>query len=279
MDKSKITATAVLCFVIVGLVVVTIMPENEKKIQKGAMDRSPSINDKKPENLTFFVLGDWGTRGLATDVAAAMALEAAKKRPTAIISTGDNIYDKTVRASTDPQFRILFEDVFNAETIRSVPWLMSLGDHDHDTPELLQAELDYAQAHPTKWEQPFSYYTLKIGEKVQFFVLDAYEEKKDRMAPPQLTWLENELKTSTALWKIVIGHRPVFSGGHAHGNSHWLQETLAPLLRRYHVQAHFSGDDHSLQVLNSEGVRYFVSGAGGVVSSHLSKIPETRFRY
>ena len=55
----------------------------------------------------------------------------------------------------------------------------------------------------------------------------------------------------------------MFSGGE-HGNTPELLEQVKPLLDRYQVDAYLCGHDHTLQVLQSAGVHYFVSGAGAL---------------
>jgi acid phosphatase len=84
----------------------------------------------------------------------------------------------------------------------------------------------------------------------------------------QRTWLERELHSSTAEWKIVIGHHPVYSKG-SHGITTELLEdmdgldSLDPLMRTHGVQFYFSGHDHNQQHMFHRGLNYVVSGAGG----------------
>jgi len=92
---------------------------------------------------------------------------------------------------------------------------------------------------------------------------NAWAEQRKLMAKLQLEWFEATLKASTAEWLIVVGHYPVFSGGE-HGNTPELQEQVKPLLEKYKVNAYLCGHDHTLQVLQSNGVHYFVSGAAAL---------------
>lgn len=78
----------------------------------------------------------------------------------------------------------------------------------------------------------------------------------------QLHWLRAELQKSSADWKIVLGHHPVYSAG-SHGMSSTLLRELDPLLRQYGVPLYLAGHDHSKQVIYWEGVNYIISGAGG----------------
>jgi acid phosphatase len=77
----------------------------------------------------------------------------------------------------------------------------------------------------------------------------------------QLVWFKNSLAASTAPWKIVFAHHPIYSGG-LHGDSPELIENILPLLERYQVQAFFNGHDHDLQHLQTGRINLFGSGAG-----------------
>ncbi len=52
----------------------------------------------------------------------------------------------------------------------------------------------------------------------------------------ELKELEANLALSTAPWKIVIGHHPVFSSGSGHGGSPELITNLKPILQQYGAQ-------------------------------------------
>src|SRR5262249_21167323 len=67
---------------------------------------------------------------------------------------------------------------------------------------------------------------------------------------------------STARWKVVYGHHPIYSAGH-HGDTPELVERLLPVLRR-RADVYLCGHDHDLQHLKEEeGVHFFVAGGGG----------------
>ena len=86
-----------------------------------------------------------------------------------------------------------------------------------------------------------------------------------------IPWLEDALKSSTAKWKIVLGHHALWSGaGSKFEKARSLRALYLPILCRY-ADAYFSGDDHVLEVYTDscEGVEgtqaqplpVFVSGA------------------
>jgi hypothetical protein len=79
----------------------------------------------------------------------------------------------------------------------------------------------------------------------------------------QLQWIDNTLASSTADWKLVVGHFPVYSCTTGeHGDTPYLVSKLAPMLRKYKNLIYFNGHDHILQHIQKDGVNYFGSGAG-----------------
>jgi len=80
----------------------------------------------------------------------------------------------------------------------------------------------------------------------------------------QIGWVEQQLKGSTARWKLAVLHHPLYSSGKKHGSDLNLRRKLEPLFVRYGVNAVFSGHDHIYErTVPQQGIHYFVTGAGG----------------
>lgn len=79
-------------------------------------------------------------------------------------------------------------------------------------------------------------------------------------AADQWSWIEQQLKSSTADFLWVAGHYPIYSAGDD-GTTHALVNKLLPLLKKY--GAHYiSGHDHMVEHVISDGVHQFVNGMG-----------------
>eukprot|EP01065_Artemidia_motanka_P022520 TRINITY_DN26720_c0_g1_i1.p1 TRINITY_DN26720_c0_g1~~TRINITY_DN26720_c0_g1_i1.p1 ORF type:complete len:412 (+),score=89.15 TRINITY_DN26720_c0_g1_i1:67-1302(+) len=79
----------------------------------------------------------------------------------------------------------------------------------------------------------------------------------------QIEWLATVLSESNAHWKLVLGHFAVHSAAaRAHGDTPSLVERVQPIFEQYGVDAYFSGHDHILQIIETNGVSYYGSGAG-----------------
>src|SRR5258707_8910628 len=107
-----------------------------------------------------------------------------------------------------------------------------------------------------------AYQTEQYMEKVRGQDVDA-----------QLQWLDRALAASTAPWKFVFGHHPIYSSGGAHGNQPELIQHVLPLIEKHGVQAYFAGHDHDLEHLVSGKLNFIISG-GGFEHREFNKVPD-----
>ncbi len=225
--------------------------------------------------LPFVVIGDWGRRGAEhqAEVARRMGETAAAIGSRFVISVGDNFYENGVQSLEDTHWRQSFEEIYTAPALQ-IPWHVILGNHDYRGE--IAPQLAYHTKSP-RWNMPARYFsrteTLADGSAADFFFLDtspfiqAYRgtwvriEGQDIAA--QLAWLDQALGASTAPWKIVIGHHPLYTAlGGAHHDQPDLIAPLAPLLRRHRVPVYINGHDHSMQYVEMDGIAYVTTGAG-----------------
>ena len=230
--------------------------------------------------LTFLAVGDWGRDGAfhQAEVAKRMGETAADVHARFIVSVGDNFYEDGVASVDDPQWRSSFEAVYAAPSLQ-VPWQVTLGNHDYHGNT--QAQIDYSKTSP-RWRLPARWYsfteTAPDGATVEFFVLDTSplisDYYKDGAAKvkvagqdtaAQLAWFEAAIARSTADWKLVVGHHPIYSGnkrGGESGGSPDLVAKLDPILQRYRVPLYLNGHDHDLQHIAGGATHYVCTGAG-----------------
>lgn len=125
---------------------------------------------------------------------------------------------------------------------------------------------------------PQYYYTYTVGD-AQFYSIDT--NKSVAPGSEQYEWLDRELGKSTAKWKFVYHHHPVYSsdeddygdtykGPSTHGDLKL--RPLAALFEKHHVDIDFNGHIHSYErswpiyegkIDQKRGVRYVTSGGGG----------------
>jgi len=95
--------------------------------------------------------------------------------------------------------------------------------------------------------------------RARFFAVDT-----TRFDATQRAWLERELSSSEADWKICFFHHPLYTAGRY--ATWWRRRALEPLLVRHGADVVFSGHDHLYARMRPQGgVQYFVSGGAGSV--------------
>jgi len=216
---------------------------------------APPLFSLKPGGQPIRVLafGDFGDGGKGQREVASAMLQYHRQRPFDFaITLGDNFYNKGMRSVDDPRWRTWWDQLYDPLGIQ---FYATLGNHDYGFPQSPEAEILYSKKSPS-WRMPATRYTYTAGS-VQFFATDS-----QKMTPDQLEWLQKELVSSTARWKVVYGHHTIYSHGY-HGNTPELIRDLLPLIKD-RVDIYLSGHDHDMQHLRPEGnLHFFVSGSGG----------------
>ncbi len=219
------------------------------------------------EAVRVLAFGDFGSGSKAQRELASDMLAYHRKNPFDLgITVGDNFYPSGLSSPLHPRWKSQWEDLYSP---LGIEFYAILGNHD-----TRDSASPYAQVLRTKrsasWRMPARYYTFSVGP-VQFFALDT---TKNHLNKEQLTWLEDELKKSTAAWKVVYGHHPFKSDGE-HGDDPYTQRVgalLLPVLKAGAADVYLAGHDHDMQYLKPEGNLYmFISGGGG--KSHRSLRP------
>jgi len=242
-----------------------------------------SIPAKKAgtDYLQFFALGCAGTGNPGQKIVAREMAEISKKEDISFaLYLGDNFYPRGVGSVKDPKWQEAFEDVY-APAGLEVPFYSVLGNHDHYKNPAAQVE--YSQI-SEQWNMPALYYsfsrTLGDGTRVDFFALDIESiiKGKDK---EQLVWLAQALEASTADWKIVFGHNPVFTGDRKRRKgAEEFQPILLPVLVENGADLYLSAHSHTLEVMEPvEETHFVISGAGSFPRNIVYWTDQTLFAY
>ena len=223
----------------------------------------PPLFALKPKGkvLRVVTLGDFGAGAPENgqiagepqkQVAAAMLRSHKAKAFDFGITVGDNFYPVGMQSPSDPRWQTLWSELYNPLKLK---FYVTFGNHDWGSADSPAAELLYAKQSPS-FVMPAPYYTFTAGP-VQFFALDTND-----VSELQLAWLRDELAKSTARWKVVYGHHPIYSAGQ-HGDGVTLIRKLLPVLKD-RADIFFAGHEHDMQHLQAEGgVQFFINGGGG----------------
>ncbi len=205
--------------------------------------------------ISFAVIGDTGTgEEPQAAIARRMVVEREKTPFDFVIMLGDNIYGGGSPKYFKPRFEEPYKELLRAD----VKFYAALGNHD----------APYAEEH-ARYEH-FNmggkrYYAFKKdGDLIEFFVLDTNETKTAEIGKEQLAWLEKELASSKAKWKVAYFHHAIYSSARMHPPYVRLRAQIEPLFVKYGVDVVFAGHFHVYERIKPQkGVRYFTAGSGG----------------
>jgi len=229
----------------------------------------------------------------------AIAWYAYQARPDFVMNTGDNVYESGLDSEYIKYFFPVYNtDVGGPTTgaplIRTVPFYTVLANHDchgkdankHPVADLAKSPdaLGYFTAMhlplngPTAPPQPMPLvgdpaaflasagsryprmgtYSFDYGD-AHFLCLDSnvYVDPTD---PGWVTFIEQDLASTDATWKIVVYHHPAFNAGNEHYTEQQLR-VLAPQLEQLGVSLVLNGHEHIYQ--RSKPFTFLPDGPGG----------------
>jgi 3',5'-cyclic AMP phosphodiesterase CpdA len=164
----------------------------------------PIINQEQAL-FRFAALGDVGTGNIGQLAIADVMNKFYQQLPfKLVLMAGDNIYEdgdiQRAEATFGRPYRFLRK--------QQVPFYAVLGNHD------IRTNNGIDQINYSAFNMNGRYYTF-TQRIIQFFALDSNANADWKT---QLAWLERNLAKSTAPWKTVFAHHPLYSSG-LHGSS------------------------------------------------------------
>jgi tartrate-resistant acid phosphatase type 5 len=238
----------------------------------GFMRKPPAVFSVKPagESIRLVGMGDFGSGTQSQRDVAAAIVQMAKAEPFDFgLTFGDNFYPSGMKGTDDSRWRDWWEALYSPLGIVFYP---SLGNHEWYSDDGAAAEIAYRSA---TWRFPAPYYSFTAGP-VQFFALDT-----TIISEEQILWLDQAIGASTAPWKVVYGHHPIFAPERDARSGLYLkymQARLWPVIRG-RVDAYLCGHQHAMAHMDPrDGVRFFMSGGGGApLSKVAAKAPGALF--
>jgi len=210
----------------------------------------PLAGSAAPGNLRFLAVGDTGSGNTYQQAVADRMAEVHRRRPVnLVVLAGDNIYPDGDLSRVVSTFERPYRELLAA----GVPFHAVLGNHDIRT----------ANGEPQLAYAPFGmkgrWYSLRRGP-VELFMIDTNMNARWQH---QMPWLRKALSSSTAPWKVVVGHHPIYSSGF-YGDDPAAIARLTPVFKRYGVQLYINGHEHNYERSKSiDGTTYLVVGGGG----------------
>jgi 3',5'-cyclic AMP phosphodiesterase CpdA len=208
-------------------------------------------------------MGDLGTR--TADQFAVLEQLIQHPFETAIL-TGDVAYPD----GRLEDFEAKFFGVY-APVIDRVPFFPASGNHEYRTAAGGPFFSSFAlpgTGGPAARER---WYSVDWGP-VHFAVIDT-----EAVGAEQAAWLDHDLASTSAVWRIVAGHKPPFSSGH-HGSDPAVRDAFVPVFERNRVDLVLSGHDHNYERTGPiNDVTYVITGGGGVGTRAVGQSEFTAF--
>jgi tartrate-resistant acid phosphatase type 5 len=225
----------------------------------------PPLFSLKPADQAVRIvgMGDFGSGSDSQREVAAAIVTMGKADPFDLgLTFGDNFYPSGMKGPDDPRWRDWWETLYGPLGITFYP---TMGNHEWYSDDGAVSEIIY---HSPTWRFPSPYYTFTAGP-VQFFAIDTSE-----ISEAQILWLDRAIASSTARWKVVYGHHPIFAperNAKAGAYLKYMQARLWPVIRG-RVDAYLCGHQHAMAHMEPrDGVHFFMSGGGGAPLGKVAK--------
>lgn len=257
------------------------------------------VKFQKPEipanSTTIYIANDLGRNGYFEQktVAELMGWMADVADPEFVAAIGDVHHFEGVASVDDPLWMTNYELIYSHPDLM-LDWYPLLGNHEYRGNT--QAVLDYGKV-SRRWVMPGRYYAVEKevedgNEKILYVFIDTtplidkyrrdtedYPDAGKQSIAAELEWLEATLAASTAKWKVVMGHHPIYADTDKSESERTdLQRRVQPLLDKYGVDAYICGHIHNFQHIQAKGskVQYFVNTSGSL-SRDVKPIEGTQF--
>jgi hypothetical protein len=182
---------------------------------------------------------------------------------------GDNIYgNHEISGGGDPQyFHAKFDLQYERFQEHGVVFHAAVGNHDMQTNHA-QAEIDDQKRFGILGTD--GYYKFSSPEKfnlngrplVEFFAINS-ELRHEKLAA-QVVWLKQELEKSTAVWKVVFLHHPLYTVRGQHAPALVLRGLIEESMKKNHVQIILAGHNHFYARMKPvDQMVQLISGGGG----------------
>jgi predicted phosphodiesterase len=138
--------------------------------------------------------------------------------------------------------------------ISRVPFFNATGNHEGNG----QNTIAFLR-NPESASHSQQYYSFDYGD---LHVLVLNTETDDKPGSPQFNFAEEDLKSCTKPWKIVVSHAPAYCGG-GHGEDTNMVQMTKRIFEPYHVDLVLSGHSHFYQHNLVNGIHHLVIGSAG----------------
>ena len=212
-----------------------------------------SAPDSTADSVSFFAYGDTRSNPGTHNQVANEMLAICNEDPefqSIIISVGDLVYNGDIESYWDNEF---FDPSYSGiqEMLADMPYQSCMGNHE-GSGVLFKKYFPYPFVNGRYWSFDYG--------PAHFVVVDQYTSYTPGSA--QLTWIQNDLASTTKPWKFIYLHEPGWSAG-GHSNNTIVQNYIQPLCVQYNVPIVFGGHNHYYARALVDGIEHITTGGGG----------------
>lgn len=174
--------------------------------------------------------------------------------PDFVLHTGDLVEFGGVKSEWDNFFKI------EKDLLSVAPLFPTLGNHEDYDQKLFDSHyLDVFHLPGNELWYTFDYGNARfICLKADGYPIDIYFPDEQ-----QLNWLEEQLADNKAQWLFVFFHVGIFTSRSEDFLETGMRQRLAPIFKRYEVDAVFMGHHHSYERIIENGTTYLIVAGGG----------------
>jgi uncharacterized protein (TIGR03437 family) len=226
----------------------------------------------------------FGDSGLGSAQQLQIALRMMEEKPSLVLHVGDIAYES---GTYDEFIANYFEYYY--PMMRRVPFFPVPGNHEYYTDKAAPYLAVHAPPFtPGPPEDAGRYYSYDWGD-VHFVALDANLLVAPYSAAAQLAWLDQDLASANAKWKIVYWHQTPYPVEHHADDPIDIaaRNQFNPILERHRVQLVLTGHEHNYvrtkpmrnnqPVTNGPATVYICSGGGGGALHPVAPAPFVEF--
>ena len=237
-----------------------------------ALETTPVPPSSTSPPITFAVIGDFGSDDASERAVAKLV---ASRKPSFILTTGDNYYVEAGGSGTARYERAV--GAFYGAWLKGTTsgsrhpigsaavnsFFPTMGNHDYSDAHGPETYLSYFTLPGAGFANTSGnerYYEFVEGP-VHFFALDSNSQEPAGTSPDSMQgrWLRQRLAASQSPWNVVYFHHPAYSSDAFHGSLARMQWPFAA----WGADVVISGHVHTYERINRDGIVYFVNGAGG----------------
>ncbi|KAK9841623.1 hypothetical protein WJX74_008927 [Apatococcus lobatus] len=234
-----------------------------------------------------------------------------------VVGTGDNFYecgvypgDTTGRLYSD--WIDIYKNPVKTPTIANLTWYNVFGNHDMAINGSVEQEIAFTNSTPG-WQIPSNYFLkdfdingvtmrgifvdsnpfiIKYNGSAKYYRQYFIDHSNPSYINQQQQFINQAMKSSTAMWTFVVSHYPLFGTATNYGNdagafpgqfNGW--SMLLDSINQYKPVAYLNGHDHSLSLgvppanKTNGYTQYYTSGAGSIGSQTDSCAERANYAY